>query len=469
MSRNEAQSEIVGVVLILGITFASIGVILLLGQPILSDATDSATVDRVQNEMISLDSRLTAASVGTSVNETLTFNLQGGSLTSEPDATRFNVTLEDGTPIYNGSIGKIEYENSNVAVAYEAGGIWRRNTLTGASFMISSPDFTFDGETLSLPVYNVTSEGGYSGPNTLSVRGGNRTNYYPNATLSNPVDGNVTVTVETEYQDGWARYFENQLRGNVINETENKVTAELLALETPNEIDTAGASKAEGTGSVNNVFGSFEDGVEFPSADSTIESYVEYAESNPVTPVSNGPVTDLAGCSSGCNSDDPVVYNGTDYTMNGEDFDATSGNITVVVDGDLRVEDMVVDVIDSSDNKMTVVTTGDLIFTENYLVDNAGDIAPDNLIFQTTSNGEVIFEGNGGDGFGTVYAPNSLVSLSEMGNGAGSTWDGPVVAEVFDAGGVDSGASITFSGSVDVQPADTEVNLFVLEREVGIE
>ena len=463
MSRNEAQSEIVGVVLILGITFASIGVILLLGQPILSDATDSATVDRVQNEMISLDSRLTAASVGTSVNETLTFNLQGGSLTSEPNATRFNVTLENGDTIYNRSIGKIEYENSNVAVAYEAGGIWRRNTLTGASFMISSPDFTFDGETLSLPVYNVTSEGGYSGPNTLSVRGGNRTNYYPNATVSNPVDGNVTITVETEYQDGWARYFENQLRGNVINETENKVTAELLALETPNEIDTAGASKAEGTSSVNNVFGSFEDGVEFPSADSTIESYVEYAESN----IDSSAVGDLNSSGSPYDESPGVYYNDTaDYTMNGEEFNVNGGNITVVVDGDLTIDNMELTNAGSNTN-LKIVTTGDLELTRGYTVTNSEGAGK--LIFQTTSNGEVSFEGGSGTGTGTVYAPDSIVSLSEMGNGAGSDWTGPVVAEVFDAGGVDSDASITFSGSVDVQPADTEVNLFVLEREVGIE
>jgi hypothetical protein len=468
MNRNEAQSEIIGVILILGVTFASIAVILLLGQPILSDATDSATVDRVQNEMITLDSRLTAASVGTSVNETLTFNLQGGSLTSEPDATRFNVTLENGDTIYNRSIGKIEYENGETAVAYEAGGIWRRNTLTDGSFMVSSPDFTFDGETLSLPVYNVTSEGGYSGPNTLSVRGGNRTNYYPNATVSNPVDGNVTVTVETEYQDGWARYFENQLRGNAtVNEAENKVTAELLALETPNEIDTAGASKAEGTGSVNNVFGSFEDGVEFPSADSTIESYVEYAESN----IGGSAVEDVNVCESSppCDpgaGDPQVYYNNTDYTMNGEEFNVNSGNITVVVDGDLTIDNM--DLTNAGSNtNLKIVTTGDLELTRGYTVTNSEGAGK--LIFQTTSNGEVSFEGGSGTGTGTVYAPDSLVSLSEMGNGAGSDWTGPVVAEVFDAGGVDSDASITFSGSVDVQPADTEVNLFVLEREVGIE
>jgi hypothetical protein len=227
---------------------------------------------------------------------------------------------------------------------------------------------------------------------------------------------------------------------------------------------------------VNNVFGSFEGGVKFPSADSTIESYVEYAESNPVTGAGSGPVTDLSDCNdtNTCTDSDPVVYNGSDYTMgpgNGgvEDLDATSGNITVVVDGDLTVDNLNAAVDGATDNTLTIVTTGDLIFSEGYNIQIGDNEAPGNLIFQTTSNGEVIFEGGNGDGYGTVYAPDSIVSLSEMGNGAGSDWTGPVVAEVFDAGGVDSDASITFGGSVDVQPADTEVNLFVSDREVGIE
>jgi len=466
MYRKKAQSEIIGIILILGITFASIGVILLLGQPVLSDATNDATVDRVQNEMLTLDARLTAAAQGTSVNESLTFSLEGGELTSDANATRLNVTLEDGTVVYNRTIGDIEYENGNTAVAYEAGGIWRRNTITGASFLVSSPDFDFDGETMTLPIYNVTSDARYGGPQTLSVRGGNNTRHYPNATTKNPV-GNVTVTVETEYYRAWERYFEDELRGNAtVNESANEVKAELLALETSDSIGWAGASKAEGTGPVNDVFGSFEDGIEFPSVNSEIESYVEYGESN----IDSSAVGDLNSTGGTYDESPGVYYNATDYTVNGESFDATSGNITVVVDGNLRIEDMDVDVTNTSDNTLTIVTTGDLTFPESYFVEDINDEAPDNLIFQTTSNGEVIFEGSGGDGFGTVYAPNSLVSLSQMGNGAGSEWTGPVVGRVFDAGGVDSDAEITLGGSsVDVRRADSGIDLFVTERNVGIE
>lgn len=466
---STGQSEVIGVILILAISITSIAIILLLGQPVLSDATNDATVDRVQNEILTLDSRLTAASLGTSVNESVALSLEGGQLTSDSDATRLNVTLADGTTVYNSTIGKIEYENGNTAIAYEAGGVWRRNTVTGASSMVASPDFDFDGETMTLPVYNVTTDVSYSGSPTLSVRGGNNTRKFPNSTHKNPVDGAV-VTVDTEYYRAWERYIEEELRGNAtVDEDANEIRAELPALDAPGSIDWAGASKTEYGGPRNGLFGSFEEGVKFPSVDEDIESYVEYAEGNRLTGQGSGPVTDLWECTP-CDSSDPVVYNDTDYVMDGEKFDTSMGNITVVVDGDLTVKDMDLTSTGSNTN-LRIVTTGDLEMSSGYTVTNPGD--PEKLIFQTTSDGEVVFEGgNGGStgtGTGTVYAPDSLVSLSEMGEGSGSEWTGPVVAKTFDATGVDSDARIELGSSVSVERADDSVNLYITERNVGIE
>lgn len=473
MNRKKAQSEIVGVLLILGISFASIGIILLLGQPVLSDATNDATVDRVQNEMVTLDSRLTAVSQGTSENESLSFNLEGGKLTSDSDTTRLNVTLENGDVIYDREIGNIEYENGEAAVAYEAGGVWRRNTLTGGSSMVSSPDFDFDGETLTLPVYNVTTDIGYSGPRTIPVLGGDKTSYFPNATNRNPVDGNVTVTVETEYYQAWGRYFENELRGNAtVNETAKEVEAELLALETPDSIDWAGVSKMEYERPSNDPFdGDTKDGVKFPSVDDTIERYVEYGENN----IDSPEVEDITACD-GVTCDDSgaqVYFNDTDYTMDGEVFDASDsgngGNVTVVVDGDLTLKKM--EVNDGPDpTKLTIVATGDLVMADGYFIDNSsGNADLNNIVFHTKSDSEVVFKGGGGDGVGTVYSPDSLVSLSEMGEGSGSEWAGPIVGKVFDAGGVDSDAQINLGGSsVDVQRAGRSIKMYLTERNVGI-
>jgi len=81
---TRAQSELVGIILILGITLVSISVIFLLAQPIVSDATDRATLDRVENEFMTLDSRFTAASVGSSANESLSLSLEGDSSSPNP-------------------------------------------------------------------------------------------------------------------------------------------------------------------------------------------------------------------------------------------------------------------------------------------------------------------------------------------------------------------------------------------------
>ena len=456
MKDNTAQSEVIGIVLILGISIASIGVILLLGQPVLTDATDGATIDRVQNEMRTLDSRLTAASVGTSVNETLRLNLEGGELTTDSDSGNLNVTLADGTRIYNEEIGKIEYDKENTALAYEGGGVWRRNTLTNASSMVAPPDFDFDGETLTLPVYNVTTDSGYSGTQILSVRGGNNTRYHPNSTTTNPVGG-VILTVQTDYYEAWRRYLEDEIGGNVtVKENAGEVRAELSALDTPDSIEWAGVSEKEYETPSNELFDSFEEGVKFRSVDSTIESYLDYAESN----IDSSAVADLNASGSTYDDRPGVYYNNTDYTMdNSEDFDISGGNVTVVVDGDLTVENPSV----SGSNTVRVVTTGDLEFTDSYDVNTGGN--PGSLVFYAPSGSEVsLNDGNTGEGI--IYAPDAFVSLSDMGS---STWTGSIVAEVIDANGVDAGASVDFGSPVGVERADERLNLYLTERQVGIE
>ncbi|MDZ7687353.1 MAG: archaellin/type IV pilin N-terminal domain-containing protein [Halobacteriales archaeon] len=475
MNEERAQSEVIGIVLLLGITLTSIGVIFLLAQPILTDATDTATIDRVENEMRALDSRLTAASIGTAENESLTFNFEDGQLRSDSNTTTLTVKL-DGNTLYDKNVGKIEYTKSSESIAYEAGGLWRRDALNDGSFMVKSPDFDFDGETLTLPVYNVTTDVGYSGSQTLSVRAGDVTREFPD-TEENPVNGNVNVTVQSDYYAAWSRYFEDEFNATVsVDDSANEVEAELLALRTPNEIDTAGVSRKEYERPSNDPFdGDIVDGVSLPSVDSTVERYVEYAETNPVTSQSNGPVTYLSECNNTCTDADSVVYSNGDYTMssttNGgiEEFDVTDnsngGNITVVVDGDLTVEDM--DLTNAaSENTLKIVTTGNLVFAEGFQIQNSVGADPHNIVFHTPSNREVIFEGNGGNGFGVVYAPDALVSLSEMGD---STWTGPLVGKVIDAGGVDSDASVTFGGSVDVNQMETRKNLYVTVRNVGVE
>ncbi len=453
-----AQSEVIGIVLLLGITLASIGILFLLAQPIVSDTTDRATIDKVENEILTLDSRLTAASLDTSRDETLSFSLEGGQLFSEPNTTTVTVTL-DGNEVYEANVGKIEYTLSSESVAYEAGGVWRRDALQDGSSMVSSPEFDFDGETLTLPIYNVTTEGGYSGSRTVDVLGGERERFYPVDDGDNPVNGQVNVTVESDYYEAWARYFEEELRAEVTL-GDNSVEAELLAFDAPDEITTAGASKKEYDAPSNDPFESIEDGVRFPSVDRLIGSYVEYGRENE----GSAEVGDVAGCETECGgSNEPqVFYNATDYTLENGQFDTSGGNITVVVDGDLTVESAE---ITNGNNNVTIVTTGDLKFADDVGEYTVGaDDEPERLVFHAPSDSEVSIVGDG-TGEGVIYAPDALVTLGDM----EGEWEGSIVGKVIDASGVSASAEVNFGGDVSVQQTEFLRNLYVTERNVGID
>jgi len=314
----------------------------------------------------------------------------------------------------------------------------------------------------------------------VSLEGGDNKRLYPNTTLGpdreNPTNKTVKIAInDTDYFRAWGRYFEDSLGAEVtLDESERRVEASLDPPGTPTQITTSGVSKKEYDAPSNDPFNDgVEDGVRLPSVDRLITNYVEYGRVNEDTPE----VTNLSSCDDGgsCDSSDPFIFNGSDYTMSNGDFDATSGNITVVVDGDLTIETMEVDVTDSSDNSLKIFTTGDLTFAEGYDVIVDSDNAPDNFIFHVPSNRAVTF-GEGGastppDGFGTVYAPDSLVELSEMGN---SEWTGPLVGETLRADGISSNADINFpssasGGSVNVRRANDSFNLYVTEKKVGID
>ena len=103
--------------------------------------------------------------------------------------------------------------------------------------MVSPPEFHYHGETLTLPLIRVTGEGSASGEPELSVRSVNETaRIYPTPNESSPYpieQGRVTVTVESEYYEGWKQYFEARTNGGItVDEEAERVTVELEARET---------------------------------------------------------------------------------------------------------------------------------------------------------------------------------------------------------------------------------------------
>lgn len=224
ITHNLAQSEIVSVVLILGITISGISMITLYGMPTINDMKQNAQIDRVENEFALLDSKISATALGASSTQKLSLNVNSGSITAENNGSWIKVVHTDAkgnkNVLHNSSIGHIKYHNQDTRIYYQGGGVWRKQERGNAT-IVSPPEFHYQGKTLTLPIINVTNTMSTAGSQqTFSVSSYNTTRI---ASHSNPLrNGTVNVTVKSEVYMGWANYFNQRTQGKVIDIKSNK-------------------------------------------------------------------------------------------------------------------------------------------------------------------------------------------------------------------------------------------------------
>lgn len=155
MKRSErGQSEVIGVVLLLGITIAAVTVTVATGSAALGLVTDEARSASVENGMSQLSSQSSLVALGgTDARRFDLGSVDGGQLRLDEEAGRVEVRIENGTDTittYNGSIGTLEYVGDRRNVAMQGGGVWAMEG--GRGRMISPPEYHYRGETLTFPI-----------------------------------------------------------------------------------------------------------------------------------------------------------------------------------------------------------------------------------------------------------------------------------------------------------------------------
>ncbi|WP_232701539.1 DUF7289 family protein [Halobacterium wangiae] len=232
------QSETIGLVLLLAITVASVGVVVTVAGSALDSAEHSSSVQRAEQSLSLFDARGALVALGQTDGQTVSLSgSAGGSYDVRPDSGHITVIRQDsdgdqvGDPILDTSLGAIVYENGDAEVAYQGGGVWR--SQGAGSRMVSPPEFNYQDATLTLPLVRVTGgESSVSGRPTARVTPNDvDVSKFPTETLSNPLsNGTVIVTVQSDYYRGWAAFFEDRSTGNVtVDEANQTVELELIA------------------------------------------------------------------------------------------------------------------------------------------------------------------------------------------------------------------------------------------------
>jgi len=466
-----AQSEVIGLVILFGLSVTAIGIVLAFGQPAISDASAGAQFDRMENEFSLLDSSMSTSVLGASEGQTVSLNVEGGSLASNPDASWMSVEYENATgfnsELANVTMGNVKYTQGDRTIAYEGGGVWKSEESGDFTEMVSTPEFHYKGSTLTLPAYNITGSKGFSGGgNSLSMASvGDPKLEFPDKDLDNPLEeGNVTITVKSEYYRGWEEYFRSRTTGAVkeVDEEEQKV---VFSLEVPTDLKlTAGVMYPPG-GSANVKGGGGGGGggyspypgseatidVDLPDSDSIIQPEISKCIPSP-----QPNCVDLTMVPDGSALDENKIYYkdvgvGNTYQMQ-KDFHAPDSNVTILIRGDLEYKNDFA-VGDSSADPVEVYVDGNVDGRGGTSI-NTGSVS----VGGTTGTGEAssfityatggVPGSSGANGFGgadytgIIYAPNTNHGSPACNGGGGNK-----IAGNADIEGTIIGNSVCFAGA----------------------
>jgi hypothetical protein len=234
-------------------------VVLVGGGLALTSAQDQAETERAEHTMTLFDSRAAMVALGESSAQSVSFGQDSGVIETRPtdgylmikhsDYDDADNDADNDAELYNETLGAVVYENGDSELAYQGGGVWRKDAQ-GKAQVISPPEFHYRGETLTLPVVRVNGNASGSGSVSTRISASTRAEkVYPDQSVQysnnsqyylNPIQtGNVSVYVKSDYYRGWATYFRERTEGTVtVYDSNRTVEVELKTIGgAPGEFD----------------------------------------------------------------------------------------------------------------------------------------------------------------------------------------------------------------------------------------
>lgn len=414
---ERGQSELVGTVLILGLSMAVIGTSVALGGVALGDLVSTAEADNVENGMSHLSSQVSLVALGDADSQRFSLGqMREGTVSVEPGAgniTISNVTDDSRDELFETELGAIVYTGPNREVAYQGGGLWTK--YDDNSSLASPPEYHYRGTTLTLPIIQVTGEGAVGGqPSGRITPVDVGTDAIPD--VSTPLEkGTIEVKIQSEYYEGWNEYLSQRTEGETEVYHSNQTVVSRLTVPDRVTFDTA-LSVSAPYDPKNAGVDSVEDNVAHRSARPLIERRVSEANESGVN-------SDCLGNSS-CELDAGTYFYDGDLALSDDlNLDTSSGNITIIVDGSLDINDNDVTLTDNSTpkNGVTYYVDGSLRAQgDGFVGTDDPDVPDDRSVPEADRNVFYVADGflddSSGDGTirfdAVVYAPDAALNIA---------------------------------------------------------
>ncbi|AKB85755.1 hypothetical protein [Methanococcoides methylutens] len=235
MARNNifdsesAVSEVVDVVLILGIMLIAITVISVAGFPALQNMQDSGHQENIRQSFIVLGENVNKVVFNLAPSQSVELKMYGGSIGVIGDS-KLNLSVQtwnetsldkeyEGAP--TGQLMELRNEREGTSISYENTAVWAKYQ-TGQPIMVREPQFVFDGNTLIIPFVPIQTGGSTSGEGLIRIITDSLTSEiysYQNVSA-------VNISVTSPYYIAWDNYLNETLEmQTTLNTTSSTVDA----------------------------------------------------------------------------------------------------------------------------------------------------------------------------------------------------------------------------------------------------
>ena len=217
LSSEDAVSEVVDFVTILGLLVLSIGLIGMAGYPIVENAQEANHIENTKQSFIVLANNVNKVVMGQAPSQNVELKMYGGSLSVTGDSS-INITanstnistgnIERIVLVYDTKMRSIESTVGETVIAYEGTGVWTKHP-NGYTTLVSKPLLNNQSNMLIIPIVTIvgsSSTAGF-GMSRVSVSGVPSVTFYSNVS-------DIIVTINSSYSNGWSNYVNSKILWN---------------------------------------------------------------------------------------------------------------------------------------------------------------------------------------------------------------------------------------------------------------
>ena len=431
---DDGQSSVLGVVLMMGFVAAAAVSVFVVGTATVGETKDTAQERQVENTFKQFNKDVASVAYGRQKYRSMRFDIEDQTAAFRQQNTGTVELYVDGNKKDDWSVGSLVYENNGETIAYQAGGVWRG---TGRdSRMVSRPPVEYQNGSLTFPIMVLDGDDQVrAGKLDLNKK---KTDSVDNLGY---VQGKlVTLKITSEYYMGWAEYFRTQTNDVAVSvdhsPSGNKGTVTVKlgqpvangdfengVLATGGEdgdiVTDSGNAGITGpvaaTGEVTDGTGGISDSTPEENVEPNLFELDEAINRKVDEAETNASISDIDASGTTTLSGGNVYYDddGVSLSSGNMNVDLSSGNVTLIVDGDVTLDGNGISVDDAgTDNAFRIYSTGDFAMKNSFAGDSDASSARHFQVYGT-SKMLVAISGGSTEFVGTIYAPRNEPELGE--------------------------------------------------------